>query len=477
MISAVDGSCSLLPPGYRLNGAYDEAFEPDGAPRPGYEHLLRALNGASLDAVCTAVRGELAARGVTFGDRQTTFPVDPVPRVLAGGDWEVLSRGLAQRMRALQAFTADAYGERRMVAAGLIPREIVETADHFEPWMLEVPVAPWTYSPLAGPDIVRGSDGVLRVLEDNLRTPSGLAYVWAVRAATDLHLPLDPPSDRQGAAQAAERLRAALMACAPGGEGQAVLLSDGPANTAWYEHRELAQRMDIPLVLPGDVHVRGGQLRAAIEGRTRTVDVVYRRTDEDRLRDPVTGKATWLAELLLEPCRAGSLACVNGLGSGVADDKLVHAYVEEMVRFYLGEEPMIESVPTYDLTDPECRAEALGRLDELVVKPRSGFGGHGLVVGPHARAEDVRAAARRIEEHPKAWVAQETVTISRHPTVERSELVPRHVDLRAFVISGPEGPWVLPGGLTRVAFGAGALVVNSSQNGGGKDTWVVDSTS
>ncbi len=467
-------SLSLLPPGYELDGAYDEAFEPQGTPRPGYERLLRALNAAPLGSVSAAVRGELANGGVTFGDRHTTFPADPVPRVLAGEDWEVLSRGLAQRVRALQAFTADAYGERRMVAAGLIPREVVETADHFEPWMLDVPMPPWTYSPLAGPDLVRGSDGVLRVLEDNLRTPSGLAYVWAVRAATDVHLPIDPPGDRKGVGEAAERLRAALTASASGGEGQVVLLSDGPANTAWYEHRELAARMGVPLVLPGDVHLRGGRLHAVVEGRSRTVDVVYRRTDEDRLRDPATGKATWLAELLLEPCRAGRLVCVNGLGSGVADDKLVHAYVEEMVRFFLGEEPLIESVPTYDLTDPDCRAEALARLDELVVKPRSGFGGHGLVVGPHARADDVSAAARRIEEHPKAWVAQETVTISRHPTVERSELVPRHVDLRSFVISTGERPWVLPGGLTRVAFGAGALVVNSSQNGGGKDTWVVD---
>ena len=469
----MDGSLSLLPPGYELNGAYDEAFEPDGSPRPGYEHLLRALSATSLDSVSTAVRGELAGRGVTFGERHSTFPADPVPRVLAGEDWNVLSRGLAQRVRALQAFTADAYGERRMVAAGLIPREIIETADHFEPWMLDVPMPAWTYSPLAGPDIVRGSDGVLRVLEDNMRTPSGLAYLWALRAATDVHLPLDPPADRQEVGQAVERVRAALMAATPGGEGHAVLLSDGPSNTAWYEHRELARRLGIPLVLPGDVHMRGGRLMAMTEGRMRTVDVVYRRTDEDRLRDPATGKATWLAELLLEPCRNGRLACVNGLGSGVADDKLVHAYVEEMVRFYLGEEPLIESVPTYDLTDPGCRAEALARLDELVVKPRSGFGGHGLVVGPHARAEDVRAAARRIEERPESWVAQETVTISRHPTVERCELVPRHVDLRSFVISAGDEPWVLPGGLTRVAFGAGALVVNSSQNGGGKDTWVV----
>ncbi|MDQ3720490.1 MAG: circularly permuted type 2 ATP-grasp protein, partial [Actinomycetota bacterium] len=429
------GSLSLLPPGYELNGAYDEAFEPDGSPRPGYEQLLQALNAASLDSVSTAVHAEMVGRGVTFGDRHAPFPADPVPRVLAGEDWKVLSRGLAQRARALQAFTADAYGDRRMVAAGLIPREIIETADHFEPWMLDVPMPAWAYSPLAGPDIVRCSDGVLRVLEDNMRTPSGLAYVWAVRAATDAQLPMDPPADRLEIGQAAERVRAALMAAAPGGEGQAVLLSDGPDNTAWYEHSELAKRLAIPLVLPGDLHVRGGRLRAVVEGGVRTVEVVYRRTDQDRLRDPATGKPTWLAELLLEPCRAGRLACVNGLGSGVADDKLVHAYVEEMVRFYLGEEPLIESVPTYDLTDPGCRAEALARLDELVVKPRSGFGGHGLVVCPHARAEDVRAVARRIEEHPSSWVAQETVTMSRHPTVERCELVPRHVDLRSFVIS------------------------------------------
>lgn len=469
----MSGSLSLLPRDYELNGAYDEAFAPDGSPRAGYEHLLQGLNAASLESLSTAVHAEMVSRDVTFGDPQRPFPADPVPRVLAGEDWEVLSRGLSQRVRALQAFTADAYGERRMVAAGLIPREIIETAEHYEPGMLGAPMPPWACSPLAGPDVVRDSDGVLRVLEDNMRTPSGLAYAWAVREAADAHLPMDPPADRKDTGQAAERMRAALMAAAPGGEGQALLLSDGPANTAWYEHRELARRLDIPLACPDDLHVRDGRLRAVVEGRERTVDVVYRRTDQDRLRDPATGRATWLAELLLDPCRAGRLACVNGLGSGVADDKLVHAYVEEMVRFYLEEEPVIESVPTYDLTDPACRAEALDRLEELVVKPRSGLGGRGLVVGPHARAEDVRAAARRIEDRPMSWVAQETVTISRHPTVERGRLVPRHVDLRAFVISAGEEPWVVPGGLTRVAFGAGALVVNSSQDGGGKDTWVV----
>jgi uncharacterized circularly permuted ATP-grasp superfamily protein len=464
---------AVIPPGYDLDRTFDEAFAPDGRPRPGYGPLIEALSDVPLDSLAAAVRGELAQRGVTFGDRHTTFPVDPVPRILGPDDWHVLEQGLAQRVRALQAFVADAYGERRMVAAGRIPREAIETADHFEPWMLDVPMEPWAYAPVAGPDVVRDSDGALRVLEDNLRTPSGVAYVWAVRAAADTHLPLEPPAGRQTAHKAIERLGRTLQAAAPGGEGYAVLLSDGPANSAWYEHRDLSARLGIPLVLPGDVHLRGGRLHAVVDGVSRTVDVVYRRTDEDRLREPVSGKPTWLADLLLEPCRRGRLACVNGLGSGVADDKLVHAYVEEMVRFFLGEEPLIESVPTYDLTDPTCRKEALERLDELVIKPRAGHGGHGLVVGPHAEAEDVKAAAGRIEEEPLAWVAQETVSISRHPTVEGQELVPRHVDLRCFVVSRGDDAWVLPGGLTRVAFDRGALVVNSSQNGGGKDTWVV----
>ncbi len=463
----------MIPPGYDLDGAFDEAFDAEGRPRPGYEPVLEALSSEPLDSLAAAVRGELSHRGVTFGDRHTTFPVDPVPRILGRDDWDTLSAGLAQRARALQAFVADAYGERRMVAAGLIPREAIETADHFEPWMLDVPIDPWAYAPVAGPDIVRDADGALLVLEDNMRTPSGIAYLWAARAAADTHLPLDPPSGRQPAHKAIERLAAAIQAAAPRGEGFAVLLSDGPANSAWYEHRDLAARLGIPIVLPGDVHVRGGRLHAVVEGTSRTVDVVYRRTDEDRLREPESGKPTWLADLLLDPVRRGRLGVVNGLGGGVSDDKLVHAYVEEMVRFFLGEEPLVASVPTYDLTDPTCRGEALGRLDELVFKPRAGHGGHGLVVGPHAGKEDLDEIARRIDEEPSAWVAQETVSISRHPTVEGSELVPRHVDLRCFVLCDGEDPWVLPGGLTRVAFGEGALVVNSSQNGGGKDTWVL----
>jgi uncharacterized circularly permuted ATP-grasp superfamily protein len=251
-----------------------------------------------------------------------------------------------------------------------------------------------------------------------------------------------------------------------------VVLSDGSANSAWYEHARIARELSIPLVTPADLDSRGGRLTAVVDGRRLPVDVVYRRTDEDRLMGE-GGELTAVGAVLLEPLRAGTLACVNGFGTGVADDKLVHAYVEEMVRFYLHEEPLLPSVQTYDPADPNDRAEVLERIDELVVKPRTGHGGHGVVVGPHARAEDRRRVADAIRERPEDYVAQETIMLSRHPTVIDGRLEARHVDLRPFVFMTPDGGRVLPGGLTRVALDRGALVVNSSQRGGGKDTWVL----
>jgi uncharacterized circularly permuted ATP-grasp superfamily protein len=251
-----------------------------------------------------------------------------------------------------------------------------------------------------------------------------------------------------------------------------VLLSDGPANSAWYEHRQLAERLGLPLVTADDLYPRGGGLRAMVDGQGRDVDVVYRRTDEDRLQDD-SGRATWIAEMLLDPCRLGRLACVNAFGSGVADDKLVHAYVEAMIRFYLGEEPLIRSVPTFDMAIPSVRDSILERIDEVVVKPRAGHGGYGIVVGPHASREDRERVADHVRADPESWVAQEPVMLSRHPTVDGKALAPRHVDLRAFVVTAGDHLEVAAGGLTRFGRDAGALVVNSSQNGGAKDTWVL----
>ena len=390
-----------VPPGYELNGTFDEAFAPDGGPRPGYGPVIEALSDAPLDSLAAAVQGSWPTGASPSATATPPFPVDPVPRVLRPRRLaRAASDGLPQRVRALQAFAADAYGERRMVAAGLIPREVIETADHFEPWMLEVPMQARGATPGRRP----GHRARLR------RRAAGARGQRA--HALGARLPVGGARGRVTRTSRWTRRRAGCDARRPSGWAPRSGLpprearekwscsATGPPTAPGTSTASWRARLGIPLVLPGDVHLRGGRLHAVVDGSSRTVDVVYRRTDEDRLREPATGKPTWLAELLLEPLPRGRLRVVNGLGSGVADDKLVHAYVEEMVRFYLGEEPLIESVPTYDLTEPACRAEALDRLDELVVKPRSGHGGQGLVVGPHAHGQDVKAAARRIEEEP-----------------------------------------------------------------------------
>jgi uncharacterized circularly permuted ATP-grasp superfamily protein len=453
---------------YDPEGHYDEALTADGRPRPHYAALLAGLVDADLERLARATREHLEAHDVSFAS--APFPVDPVPRVFELAEWQRLERGLLQRKRALNAFVADAYGERRMVAAGEIPARAIESADHFEPWMLGVELGQ-AHAPVAGLDLVRGDDGELAVLEDNLRTASGFAYRRGARDAVDATLPQDPPAGRLGLEPDLELLARVLREAAVDGAGDPsiALLSDGPENSAWWEHGVLASRLGIPLVTRDDLFLRRGRLHTQLPGgRSRELQVLYRRTDEDRLRDE-RGRPTWLAEALLDLVREGRLAVVNAFGAGLGDDKLIHGYVEAMVRFFLGEEPLLPSVHTYDLGDREAREAALQRLDDLVVKPRSGHGGRGIVVCRHANEEDRRAIAAAIRKRPERLVAQETITLSRHPTVCGSRLEPRHVDLRAFAV----GPGVVPGGLTRVAFKRGSLVVNSSQDGGAKDTWVV----
>jgi uncharacterized circularly permuted ATP-grasp superfamily protein len=448
------------------------------ATRPAEEvsyDLIAAVEEHDLARLSRDLNDELARQGVNFGngDQPSPFVVDPVPRVIAPAEWELLSRGLAQRVQALIAFVADVYGERAIVAAGVVPERVVDSAEYLERAMEGVPISSATY--VAGLDLVRGADGRLRVLEDNLRTPSGIAYAVAARVAVDRCLDIPPPPGRLDPDQTFEVLRDALRASAPAAvdEPQLALLSDGPSNSAWYEHQALARELGIPVVLPHDLSVRGGRVRGRLDdGRMHELHVIYRRTDEDRLRQP-NGSPTWLAETLLAPLENGKVAVVNPFGSGIADDKLVHAYVEEMVRFYCGEEPLIESVRTYDLGDEGVLTEVLPRLDELVVKPRSGYGGEGVVVCPHASPDDRRAVRHAVKQDPNSFVAQELVEISTHPTVCDGRLEPRHVDLRPFVIGSGGTAVTAPVALTRVAFTRGSLVVNSSQNGGGKDTWLL----
>jgi uncharacterized circularly permuted ATP-grasp superfamily protein len=309
---------------------------------------------------------------------------------------------------------------------------------------------------------VRDPSGRFLVLEDNVTTPSGVGYAVAARQAVLAELaPSDPP---RALDEAHRLLCGALLAASPRPLPHAVVLTDGRQNSAYWEHGWAARRLGLPLVEAGDLTLRDGRLHHGDEA----IDVVYRRTDADRLATPV-------GELLYPAIAAGTLGVVNAFGTALADDKLTHAYVEDMVRFYLREEPLLRSVPTLDLARPADRERALEEAAELVFKPRAGYGGVDVVIGPHADAETIADIRRRVQEDPGAWVAQPLVMLSRHPTVIDGSLAPRHVDLRPFVfLHGPDDARVLPGGLTRVAFDEGALVVNSTQNGGAKDTWVMD---
>jgi len=432
-----------------------------------YTEPAVALDGRRLDELARAARSAIDAAGITFGAKgDERFHFDPVPRLIAADEWAGLEAGLAQRVRALDAYCADVYGERRIVRDGMVPARVIETTETLEPELAGLVLPVWVG--VAGLDVVRAPDGRFLVLEDNLRTPSGMAYALAARAAVEAVLGVPAgagaPLPLDGLA---EMLAGTLAAVSPVDAPSAAVLTDGPQGSAHWEHARLAELLGIPLLELGDLSVAGDRLH----GPGGPLDAVYRRTDDDRLATP-TG------ELLSGPWRAGTLGLVGAFGIGVGDDKLAHAYVEDMVRYYLGEEPLLASVRTFDLQVDAVREEALDRLGELVVKPRAGYGGEGVVICPHAERADVERLRAAVVAAPGDYIAQELVPLSRHPTVVDGELEPRHVDLRPFVFLGAGGAArVLPGGLTRVAFDAGALVVNSSQNGGAKDTWVMSQRS
>jgi uncharacterized circularly permuted ATP-grasp superfamily protein len=455
-----------------LSGSGDRAGYTSAEAHEDPTDLMDAtLAGVDLGHLVDAVATRLRGRGVTFG-AEAAFRVDPVPRVISAEEWAPLAAGLVQRVRALNRFVADVYADQRIVDAGVMPGEAITTAEFFEAELVGMPVPPATWIPVAGLDVIRDTDGDFKVLEDNVRTPSGLAYAIAARDALTQSLPV--PAEVRSLGDAYELLGRTLRAAAPDGvdEPTIVVVSDGSHNAAYYEHATIAGELGLPLLNPGDLRLRAGRVMARIGGRLRPVDVVYRRTDGDRLFEP-SGAPTPLGEVLAEPWQAGRVGLVNAFGTGVADDKLIHAYVEDIVRFYLGEDPLLRSVPTYDPSQPDQLAMVLDRIGELVIKPRSGHGGAGVVVCPHADPADVDRAAAAVRANPGHYIAQEMVVLSRQPTVCDGRLEPRHVDLRPFVMARGDEVDVIPGGLTRVAFTRGALVVNSSQNGGAKDTWVL----
>ena len=452
-----------------LEAAFDEAWSAPGVPREHYAPLLEALRSVDSAEILAAVAAFMAEHGVRFGG--SPFVVDALPRIISAPEWDALERGLAQRARALNRFLLDAYGPREVVAAGIVTDGVLETAEGFEPDLAgRLPSHRWPAA-IIGFDVVRAPGGEFQVLEDNMRTPSGFAYAISARAAVTAALPHGLPAPRPIEPALWDQLGAVMRAAAPAGvsDPRIVVLTDGPDNVAYDEHAMAAEALGAVLATPEELVAGDGGLHVAgATGALEAVDVVYRRTNEDRVRDH-DGAMTAVARLLLQPWLTGQIGLVNAFGNGLADDKLIHGHVEDFVRFYLGEEPLIRSVPTMSIGD---RPDVIDHLETHVVKPRHGHGGIGVVIGPHADAEDLKRLAHELRQDPTAYIAQPTITLSVHPTVISGRLEPRHVDLRPFSFAADDIT-LMPGGLSRVAFDEGSIVVNSSQSGGGKDTWVM----
>jgi uncharacterized circularly permuted ATP-grasp superfamily protein len=466
---------------------FDEAVTADGTPRPHYEALVRRLAGFSSHQLAERERVRDAAfrqAGVTFtvyGEGEgieRTFPMDLVPRLIPADEWQTIEAGLVQRVTALNRFLDDLYvGERAALQDGIIPKWLVTSSEGFQRQAFGVSVPHGARCLVAGIDLVRDAEGTYRVLEDNLRNPSGVSYVLENRLAMTRVLPrmFDEhrvrPVDHYGPS-----LLNALRRVSPAGgdpEPTVVVLTPGVFNSAYFEHAFLARQMGVELVEGRDLIVDDHVVSMRTTHGLERVDVIYRRIDDSFL-DPVAFRSdsTLGVPGLMSAARAGNVTIANAVGNGVADDKAVYAYVPELIRYYLGAEPILDSVPTYLLWDPDQRQEVLDRLDQLVVKPVAESGGYGMLIGPSASDAEIELMRRRIEADPRGYIAQEVIALSRHPTLVDDHLEGRHIDLRPFVLCGDKVE-VIPGGLTRVALRKGSLVVNSSQGGGSKDTWVL----
>ena len=469
-------------------GCLDELLDEDGAPRPHAASLVAALLRLGPDALLAAGRRRDAIfmqQGITFevagsdgARRDRPFPLDLIPRVLTATEWTVIKRGLAQRIRALNAFVDDVYHAHEIVRAGIVPWSLIVSRPSFARPVHGVRAPGGVYCHVCGCDLVRGGDGIWRVLEDNVRTPSGISYVLENRLAMTRLVPELFSGHRiRPVDHYPTLLLEALRAVAPAADSQptVVLWTPGPANSAYFEHIFLAREMGIELVEASDLVVRDAACYMRTTAGLQRVHTIYRRLDDDFI-DPLEFRPDSLLGVpgLVRAYRAGTVAIANAIGTGVADDKAIYHYVPEMIRFYLDEEPILENVPTYLLSDGKQRRMVLSRLGELVVKPTSESGGKGVFIGPHASVAELEAQARLIEATPERFIAQELVHLSTVPTeTGDGRLAPRHVDLRPFAVFGDEIR-IVPGGLTRVALKEGSMIVNSSQGGGSKDTWVLD---
>jgi uncharacterized circularly permuted ATP-grasp superfamily protein len=471
---------------YEPGDFYDELFAGQNQPRPEGQPLVDRIHDLPMGELL--LRQEAAQKamyklGATFnvyGDDEAEdriFPFDVIPRIVAVSEWAVLEQGLKQRIQALNLFIDDVYHDQKIIADGHIPLELIESAKGFlKPCMgLNPPKRVWCH--ITGTDLVRDRDGQWYVLEDNMRCPSGISYVLENRRVMKNTFPQVFTKMRiQPVDEYPSRLLETLLGLVPEHveNPTVVVLTPGIYNSAYFEHSFLAQQMGIELVEGQDLAVVDGYLQMRTTKGLQRVDVIYRRIDDDFLDPQVFRKDSALGiSGLMEVYKDGRVAIANAPGTGIADDKVIYAYVPEMIRYYLGEEPLLSNVPTYLCWRPQDKAYVLDHLETLVVKAANEAGGYGMLVGPHSTQAEREEFAQRIEANPRNYIAQPTLCLSRVPTILGEEIAGCHVDLRPYILYGGKEAYVHPGGLTRVALKKGSLVVNSSQGGGSKDTWVL----
>jgi uncharacterized circularly permuted ATP-grasp superfamily protein len=472
--------------GYEVNGVFDEMFAAHGQPRAHYAAVasrLRKINPAALDRRRRMADVSFRNQGITFtvyGDTrgvEKTFPFDLVPRIIPADEWEMIERGLIQRITALNLFCQDIYHDQRILREGLIPPEMIYAARMFRREMLGVNVPRDIYIHICGTDLVRDKNGQYLVLEDNGRTPSGVSYVLENRAVMKRIYPTLFGAYR---VRAIEDYPYNLLQClkyvAPrnADDPSIAVLTPGTYNSAYFEHSFLARQMGVELVEGSDLVVDNNHVYMRTTSGLRRVDVLYRRVDDDFL-DPLCFRADSVLGVagLMNAYRCGNLALVNAVGTGVADDKAIYPFVPEMIQFYLGEEPILQNVPTRICAREGDRKYVLEHLHELVVKSTNESGGYGMLMGHQASSEERAEFAEKIKHDPRNFIAQPIIELSQHPTLLDGQFQGRRVDLRPYILYG-EKVMVMPGGLTRVALRKGSLVVNSSQGGGSKDTWVLE---
>jgi len=471
---------------YKTDSAYDELMHSEFQPRRvshGLCQYLNSLKKTDIDKRKLAAELAIMEMGITFtvysdeGNIDRAWPFDIIPRIIDAKEWRVIENGLKQRLTALNCFIGDVYGEQKFIKEGKIPSETINSSKNFRQECVGMKPMHNVWANICGTDLVRDKDGTMYVLEDNLRVPSGVSYMLENRVITKRVFPellqginILPIDDYP------TQLQDMLCSIAPQQQykPQIVVLTPGIYNSAYFEHAYLAQQMGAQLVEGSDLVVEADDCvyMRTIEGLEK-VDVIYRRIDDDFLDPEVFRKDSTLGvNGLIRAWKAGNVALANAPGAGVADDKVVYAFVPEMIRYYLNEEPILPNVPTYLCSKKEDLEYVLDHLAELVAKPANESGGYGMLVGPHATAKEIDAFRKVIKADPRNYIGQPTISISTAPTLCKGKLEPRHVDLRPFILQG-ENIFVTAGGLTRVALKKGSLVVNSSQGGGSKDTWII----